>query len=89
MYIQMTTSLPSRVFMNGNSQAVRIPAEFRLSTDQVQISRTPDGDLLIHPCPPQRGQALFEALAGFDPEFVERLETIQMEAQPMQDRELL
>jgi len=24
--------LPSRVFMNGNSQAVRIPAEFRLAT---------------------------------------------------------
>ncbi|MFM8661533.1 MAG: antitoxin, partial [Cyanobium sp.] len=33
--------LPSRVFMNGNSQAVRIPAEFRLSSDRVQISRTP------------------------------------------------
>jgi antitoxin VapB len=27
--------LPSRVFMNGNSQAVRIPAEFRLATDRV------------------------------------------------------
>lgn len=26
--------------MNGNSQAVRIPAEFRLSSDRVQISRT-------------------------------------------------
>jgi antitoxin VapB len=35
--------LPSRVFMNGNSQAVRIPAEFRLSSDRVQISRTPEG----------------------------------------------
>ena len=49
----MAASLPSRVFMNGNSQAVRIPAEFRLSTDQVQISRTPEGDLIIHPCPPK------------------------------------
>ena len=49
--------IPSRVFMNGNSQAVRIPAEFRLSTDRVQISRTADGDLLIHACPNQRGQA--------------------------------
>jgi antitoxin VapB len=32
------------MFMNGNGQAVRIPAEFRLSSDRVQISRTPEGD---------------------------------------------
>jgi antitoxin VapB len=83
----MTASLPSRVFNNGNSQAVRIPAEFRLSTDQVQISRTPEGDLLIHPCPPQRGQALFNALAGFDADFAERLEQALAEAQPIQTRE--
>ena len=85
----MAASLPSRVFMNGNSQAVRIPAEFRLSTDQVQISRTPEGDLLIHPCPPQRGQALLEALAGFEPDFADRLEQLRREAQPAQTRELL
>jgi len=68
---------------------VRIPAEFRLSTDRVQISRTPEGDLIIHPCPPQRGQALFEALAGFDPEFVQQLEQLRLENQPMQEREQL
>lgn len=85
----MTASLSSRVFMNGNSQAVRIPAEFRLSTDQVQISRTPEGDLIIHPCPPQHGQALFEALAGFDPEFVQQLERLRLEKQTMQEREPL
>ena len=44
----------SRVFMYGHSQAVGILAEFRLATDRVQISRTPEGDLLIHPCPRQR-----------------------------------
>ena len=85
----MTASLPSRVFMNGNSQAVRIPAEFRLSTDQVQISRTPEGDLIIHPCPPQRGLALLEALAGFEAEFVQQLEQLRLEEQPMQEREQL
>jgi L-glyceraldehyde 3-phosphate reductase len=56
--------LSSRVFMNGNSQAVRIPAEFRLSTDRVQITRSPSGDLIIHPCQPQRGQALLDTLAA-------------------------
>jgi antitoxin VapB len=70
-------TLPSRVFMNGNSQAVRIPAEFRLSTDRVLISRTQEGDLLIHPCPEQRGQALLQALSGFDAEFVAALEQQQ------------
>ena len=85
----MAASLPSRVFMNGNSQAVRIPAEFRLSTDQVQISRTPEGDLIIHPCSPQRGQALLEALAGFGSDFMQQLEQVRREQQPMQEREQL
>jgi len=85
----MAASLPSRVFMNGNSQAVRIPAEFRLSTDQVQISRTPEGDLIIHPCSSQRGQALLEALVGFDSDFVQQLEQLRREQQPMQEREQL
>jgi antitoxin VapB len=82
-------AIPSRVFMNGNSQAVRIPAEFRLSTDQVQISRTAEGDLLIHPCPTQRGQALLKTLAGFDPDFVASLEAQQTQKLPLQERELL
>jgi antitoxin VapB len=82
-------AIPSRVFMNGNSQAVRIPAEFRLSTDRVQISRTADGDLLIHPCPTHRGQALLKTLAGFDPDFVASLESQQAQKLPMQERELL
>jgi len=82
-------AIPSRVFMNGNSQAVRIPAEFRLSTDRVQISRTADGDLLIQPCPTQRGQALLKKLAGFDPDFVASLEAQQAQKLPMQERELL
>ena len=82
-------ALPSRVFMNGNSQAVRIPAEFRLSSDRVQISRTPEGDLLIHPCPSQRGQALLQALSSFDADFVEALEQEQKNKLPVQEREAL
>ena len=81
--------LPSRVFMNGNSQAVRIPAEFRLSTDRVQISRTAEGDLLIHPCPAHRGQALLEVLAGFDDDFVTAMTQQQSEKSPIQQRESL
>ena len=82
-------AIPSRVFMNGNSQAVRIPAELRLRTDRVQISRTAEGDLLIHPCPAQRGQALLQTLADFDADFVAALEEQQAQKLPMQERELL
>ena len=75
--------------MNGNSQAVRIPAEFRLATDRVQISRTPEGDLLIHPCPHQRGKALLDLLAGFDADFVTALEQKQEDQLLVQERESL
>ena len=81
--------LPSRVFMNGNSQAVRIPAEFRLSSDRVQISRTPEGDLLIHPYPSQRGQALLQTLSGLHADFVETLEQQQADKLPVQERDAL
>jgi len=32
----------AKVFRSGNSQAVRIPAEFRLDTDEVEIFRRDD-----------------------------------------------
>jgi antitoxin VapB len=40
--------MTTRVFMNGNSQAVRIPAQLRIDAERVEISRTADGDLLLH-----------------------------------------
>jgi antitoxin VapB len=52
-------------------------------------SRTADGDLLIHPCPTQRGQALLKTLAGFDPDFVASLQAQQSQKLPQQERELL
>lgn len=83
--------VPSRVFMNGNSQAVRIPRELRLDTDRVEISRTPAGDLLIRPVPAGRGAALLEALNGFGDaagvEFVAELERGRADAEPPQERD--
>lgn len=35
----------ARVFQNGNSQAVRLPKEFRFNVDRVEI--TQEGDALI------------------------------------------
>jgi len=67
-------TLATRIFMNGNSQAVCIPQEFRLNARRVEISRTAQGDLLSHPVPADRGLALLEALRAFDDDFVAALE---------------
>jgi len=82
------TSMISRVFMNGNSQAVRIPQEFRLDTSRVEIYRNADGDLVLHPVASDRGASLLQALQAFDPNFADLLAERQ-NALPMQDRELL
>ncbi len=85
-------TLITRVFNNGNSQAVRIPAEFRLDTDRVRISRNEHGDLVIHPLRTERGAALLEALravAQVDPAFIDALEDQQGTKLPMQEREAL
>ncbi len=82
-------NIVSRVFMNGNSQAVRIPKEFRLEANRVEIHRNRDGDLVIHPIAEKRGAALMEALAGFDDDYVELLEQDREQQPPMQEREAL
>lgn len=79
----------SRVFMNGNSQAVRIPHEFRLDTQRVEIHRNADGDLVLHPLALDRGAALLQALSAFDEEFADLLQADQQMQLPMQDRESL
>lgn len=78
--------------MNGNSQAVRIPVNYRLDTDEVEIFRNADGDLVLHALPlhkPNRGEALLKVLQGFEPEFIAALEEGQQDALPMQERESL
>ena len=83
----------SRVFMNGNSQAVRIPQEFRLNTSRVEISRNEHGDLVIRAITAGRGAALLQALQGFDGElgedFAARLAEGRREQLPVQDRDAL
>ena len=82
-------TLTTRIFKNGNSQAVRIPREFRIEATQVQISRNENGDLIIHPLPVDRGAALVAALNAFDEDFVNQLEQNYAQQPAMQDREAL
>jgi antitoxin VapB len=87
MYESKMHTILSRVFNNGNSQAVRIPAEFRLNTQRVTVSKNAQGDLVIHALDNQRGQALLAALQDFDADFIEQLEANQQEYLPLQERE--
>jgi len=54
----------ARVFQSGNSQAVRLPKDFRLNTDQVEIFRRGD-EIVLRERPVDAGR-IFDALAGLD-----------------------
>jgi antitoxin VapB len=59
----------AKVFMSGNSQAVRLPKEYRLDADEVEVTRQGDG-LFLSP----RRQTLeraFELICEMSPEMFE------------------
>lgn len=58
----MTTT---RVFRSGNSQAVRIPLEFQLACDEVEIERV-GADLVLRPASSDRVERLIASLALFE-----------------------
>ncbi len=64
----------AKLFMNGRSQAVRLPAEFRFEGVEVEIKRdaTTGGVLLIEK-PPGKGswEAFFRARNAIPPEELE------------------
>lgn len=56
----MSDTRAARLFKNGNSQAVRLPADFRFDCDEVYISRDPSsGDVVLSSRP---GGRTWEAL---------------------------
>jgi antitoxin VapB len=57
----------TRVFRSGNSQAVRIPREFRLDSGEVEILRR-DGEIVIRTRPGNAAQA-FDLLTGLSKDF--------------------
>jgi antitoxin VapB len=88
----MGTTTTTRVFNNGNSQAVRIPREYRLDTSTVQIFRTDNGDLVLHPVPddPKKREArLLDILNRFDAEDIVAFEEAHRDQGGIQERETL
>lgn len=58
----------ARIFQSGNSQAVRLPKEFRFKSDRVEIFRK--GDDIILRERPATGAVIFDALAEFPDDFM-------------------
>lgn len=66
----MSTQGKARVFQNGRSQAVRIPAKYRFQTDEVYLEHDPEKrTLTLSEKPTQRSRA--EALRAIFKEFDE------------------
>lgn len=57
----------TRVFKSGNSQAVRLPKEFRLDVDEVEILRR--GDEVVLRKPQRNLREAFDALASMPRDF--------------------
>ncbi|MDO4896450.1 MAG: AbrB/MazE/SpoVT family DNA-binding domain-containing protein [Moraxella sp.] len=79
----------TRVFQSGNSQAVRIPADFRLTVDTVEIIKADNGDLILRQPTPQKGlgDELFELFTNFDDDVIRAIE--DRDNEPPQEREAL
>ncbi|MGV8838145.1 antitoxin [Cellvibrio sp.] len=60
----------ARVFQSGNSQAVRLPKEFRFDVDQVEIFRR--GDEIVLRAVTPSGAAIFDVLTKLPSDFMEQ-----------------
>lgn len=68
----------AKVFMHGNSQAVRLPKEFRVDGDEVEVSRV--GKVIVLSPKKTTYQDVVAAFSGFRG-------TIQREQDPDQERD--
>ncbi len=69
----------AKLFQNGQSQAVRLPKEFRFAGDSVAIRRIGDAVILQ---PKNSWETLYNSLEQFSPDFME-----EREQPPLQERE--
>lgn len=58
----------ARVFKSGNSQVVRLPKEFRMDADQVEIFR--EGQDIVLRQLPRNGAAVFDVLSSLPAHFM-------------------
>ncbi len=74
--LQTTKPDTAKVFMSGNSQAVRLPKEYRFDVDTLTIQKIGDSVILTPTTPVINPWDNFEqALGEFDPNFGDFLAT--------------
>ena len=73
----------ARVFKSGNSQAVRLPKEFRLDVKEVSITR--DGDAIVLRPRTPTGAAIYDALVALGPDFPDRAADPHPQSRPAID----
>ena len=74
------TQYTAKVFMNGRSQAIRLPKEFRFDSEEVYIRKV--GDEVIITSAKPSWDSFFSQESVFDDEFLADREDV-----PPQDRE--
>lgn len=47
----MSSRATAKIFMNGRSQAVRLPKAFRFESEEVTVERLADGAVVLRPVP--------------------------------------
>ena len=70
--IYHTMSARAKVFMNGRSQAIRLPKDFRVSGETVTLKRVPEGILISERDP---WDACEEACQGLSESFFTAMES--------------
>ncbi len=76
-------TLIAKVFKNGRSQAIRIPKEYRVDSDEVYIEKVGE-TLVIRPKKRDKWDAFFESLEDVDTgDFMTERDQL-----PVQEREL-
>jgi antitoxin VapB len=69
IYTSGAPSMPTaKVFKSGNSQAIRLPKEFRFNTDEVEIFRR--GDEVVLREQPRTAAEIFDLLARLPEDFL-------------------
>jgi antitoxin VapB len=67
----------ARVFKSGNSQAVRLPREFKLNVSEVHVFKK-DGDLVLRPLQ-KTWQDYFDRGRRFSVDFPDTIEDLELE----------
>lgn len=76
----------AKIFMNGSSQAVRLPKECRFSGDEVYVQKIGDSILLF---PKDRiWETFLEGINGFTDDYFEAIDTIRGDEIPYEKESL-